>query len=340
MSNRCDAIDAPPSMMWLGSAGRIAERDKRHFQVEDRPMKFTLHIPMDIIEPKGEFQSVSAVAEMATAIEKAGGSACFITDHPVPMADWLLANGHDALDPFTSLAFVAAATTKLKLHTNILVLPYRNPFVTAKAAATLDVLSGGRLILGVGVGYQKGEFDALGVDFAARGQLTDQALETIRLAWSGETVVKQGTTFNAPGNLPRPAPSPNPPIWIGGGSDSAVRRAVKHGDGWSPVWAAPGLSAINLKTALTSVEHLRDKIVMLRELLDEAGRAGEPFDINMGPRIQLKEHTRSEADRYLEAVAELKTIGVTWCGASMPHPSRAAFIENVQWFGEEIIARL
>jgi hypothetical protein len=78
---------------------------------------------------------------------------------------------------------------------------------------------------------------------------------------------------------------------------------------------------------------------MLREQLDEAGRAGQPFDVIAGPRMRLKDYDRAEADRYLEAVAELKDAGVTWCGATLPHPSRAAFIEAVQWFGEEIIAR-
>lgn len=303
-------------------------------------MQFTLDMPMGVIEPAGAFQTAAAVAEMAQAMERAGAGACFVTDHPVPDATWLAGPaGHDAMDPFTGLAFAAAATTRLKLHTNILVLPYRNPFITAKSAATLQVLSGGRLILGVGVGYQKTEFEALGVDFAARGALTDEALETIRMAWSGETVVKQGAGFNAPGNLPRPTPKPQPAVWVGGASDISVRRAVRFGDGWAPVWGAPGMSAINLKTALTSVDHLRQKIAMLREQLDQAGRANAPFDIIIGPRARIKEHTRSEADRYLEAVAELKDAGVTWCGAGMPHPSRAAFIEAVQWFGEEVIAR-
>ena len=85
------------------------------------------------------------------------------------------------------------------LHTNILVMAYRNPFLTAKAAATLQVLSGGRLILGAGAGYQKAEFDALGVDFHKRGKLFDEAIDTIRLAWGGGAVVKEGLNFNATG---------------------------------------------------------------------------------------------------------------------------------------------
>lgn len=301
-------------------------------------MKFTLHIPVGVVEPREEFQSANAVRQMATAIEEAGAEACYVTDHPAPMAEWLLANGHDAVDPFTALAFAAATTSRLKLHTNVLIPAYRNPFLTAKAAATLDVLSGGRLILGVGSGYMRGEFEALGVDFAKRGALMDEALETIKMAWGGQVVVKKGLNFDAAGNLPRPAPSPHPPIWIGGGSDRAIRRAAEWGDGWSPFFAAPGLSQLNRDTAIASVEHLGEKIGLLRESLDKAGRRGA-FDICIGPRTRPKSNTRAEADRYLEAVAELAAVGVNWITADVPHPSRAAYLENVQWFGEEIIAR-
>ena len=219
-------------------------------------------IPIGEIAP-GEFQSMQAVAEMAQALEAAKVDACYVTDHPAPSAQWLHANGHDALDPFTALAFVAAASTKLRLHTNILVLAYRNPFITAKAAATLQVLSGGRLILGVGAGYQQAEFDALGVEFKKRGALMDEALEVLHLAWGGGAVVKQGANFNAVGNEPRPAPNPQPAIWIGGGSDKAVQRAARWGDGWSPFFAAPTQSKLNQESGIQSIEQLREKVVHL-----------------------------------------------------------------------------
>src|SRR5215472_6828347 len=101
----------------------------------ERCMKFSAHIPLGVITP-GQFQTQEAVREMALALEKAGVDACHITDHPAPDTSWLHANGHDALDPFAALAFVAAATSRLMLHTHVVVLPYRNPFITAKAAAT------------------------------------------------------------------------------------------------------------------------------------------------------------------------------------------------------------
>jgi probable F420-dependent oxidoreductase len=298
-------------------------------------VKFTMAIPLGNIAP-GEFQSMQAIAQMGHALESARVDACYVTDHPAPSAQWLHANGHDALDPFTALAFVASATTRLQLHTNIVVLPYRNPFITAKAAATLQVLSGGRLILGLGVGYQKGEFDALGVDFHRRGAIADEALEVLRLAWGGGVVVKRGQHFNALGNEPRPAPSPQPALWIGGGSDKALERAARWGDGWCPFFAAPSMSKLNQDTGIQTVTQLGEKIQRLQELRAAQGKSGS-FDIAISPRVSVKSASKEEAQRFLEAVDELSQVGVTWAGVELPHPSRRAYIENVQWFGEAVI---
>ena len=294
-------------------------------------MKFTAELPLGVVEPAGEFQSMAAVAEMAGALEAARIDACFITDHPAPDATLLRGGfGHDALDPFAGLAFVAAASTRLMLHTNIVVLGYRSPLVTAKGAATVQVLSGGRLILGVGVGYQKAEFDALGVDFRRRGALTDAALALIRQAWAGELV--------APGNEARPVPDPPPPIWVGGSSDKALDRAAKWGDGWCPFYATPGMSAINAQSGVQSDAHLRELIARLQDKRAALGRAG-PFDIVLGPRMRIKEAKVETAERFLAALDGLKTAGVTWSTINFAHPSRAAYVELVQWFGEEVVAR-
>ena len=302
-------------------------------------MKFTMAIPLGDITP-GEFQTPDGVREMSVALENAGLGACYVTDHPAPDADWLRQGmGHDALDPFTAFAFVAAATTRLRLHTNIVVMAYRNPFLTAKSAATLQVLSGGRLILGVGAGYQKSEFEALGVDFHKRGKIFDEALEVIRMAWAGGAVTYQGMHFNAANNEPRPVPDPAPPIWIGGGSDKAVERAARWGDGWCPFFAAPTMSAINRDTGIHTVEQLGEKIVKLQELRAKVGRSG-PFDVNIGVKAKLRYQQAGGADEYLEGVHELAKVGVTWAMAEPPHKSRAQYIENVQWFGEEVIAKL
>jgi len=301
-------------------------------------MKFTMNIPVGVIAP-GEFQTAAAIQDMVSALEAAKVDACFVTDHPAPSAEWLHAHGHDALDPFTALSFIAAKTTKLMLHTNILVMPYRNPFVTAKAAATLQVLSSGRLILGAGAGYQKVEFEALGVDFHKRGAIFDEALEVIRLAWAGGAVVKQGSNFNAAGNEPRPVPATQPPIWIGGGSGKAVERAARWGDGWSPFFAAPTMTKANQESGIHSVAQLGENIVKLQEMRAALGKTST-FDIAIGAQAKLDYTSRASADQYLDAVNELAEVGVTWVMVEPPHPSRQGFIDNVQWFGDEVIARL
>ena len=301
-------------------------------------MKFTMDIPVGVITP-GEFQTAAAVAEMARAMEAAGVDACYLTDHPAPDAQWLHANGHDALDPFTPLGFIAASTTSLMLHTNILVMAYRNPFLTAKAAATLQVLSGGRMILGAGAGYQKAEFEALGVDFHKRGKLFDEAIDTIHMAWAGGTVVKEGMGFNAAGNEPRPVPATKPPIWIGGGSPAAVKRSALRGDGWSPFFAAPTMTAANQESGIHTVEQLGENIQIAQTLRAEAGRTGA-FDVAIGARAKLTVGNADSAAEYVASVRDLAGVGVTWTMVDLPHPSRQAWLDNVAWFGQNVIARL
>ena len=302
-------------------------------------MKFALLMPIDRVSPSGEFQSGEAVRDIAMALERAGVSAGFLSEHPAPSADWLHTDpsGHDALDPFTALAFAAAATRRLKVLSNVVVLPYRNPFLTAKAAATLQILSDNRFILGVGVGYQQVEFDALGVPHAERGALTDEALETIELAWKGGPVVKRGRHFDAVGNEPRPCPSLPPPVWIGGGSDRAVERAARWGDGWLPYFSVPAHDPRARESAVVSMEQFREKVDRLRELRQRLGRTG-PFDLAVKSPCPPHAATKAEAGEFLEQTHRLREHGATWIWTPLPAPSRAAFLENVAWFGEEIIA--
>src|SRR5579862_634730 len=169
-------------------------------------MKVSLYLQM--LTP--EFETAAAMKSMVQSAERAGFDACNLTDHPTPTAKWRAAGGHDSYDPFAGLAFAAAVTSRIRLHTHIVVLPYRNPFITAKAAATVDVVSEGRLILGVASGYQRGEYEALGVDFASRGAIMDEALRVMKMAWSDEPVNYQGKGFVAADNLPRPLPVQKP----------------------------------------------------------------------------------------------------------------------------------
>ena len=119
------------------------------------------------------------ISDVAVAVEAAGFDAFALTEHPIPGANWLAHGGHQTLDPFVGLAFAAAVTERIKLLTHLSVVPYRNPFLLAKTAATLDRCSQGRFVLGLGAGYHKTEFFALGVDFDERNALFDEALEVL-----------------------------------------------------------------------------------------------------------------------------------------------------------------
>src|SRR3984893_6080807 len=154
------------------------------------------------------------VHEVAGTAEAAGWMGFAFTEHPVPGARWLESGGHQTLDPFVALGYAAAVTTRVRLLTYLAVVPYRNPFLLAKAAATVDKLSGGRFVLGVGTGYQKSEFHALAVDFDERNALFDEALEVLPLHWKGEPFSYKGMHFEARDVIARPKPVQNPiPIW-------------------------------------------------------------------------------------------------------------------------------
>ncbi len=304
-------------------------------------MEFALKLPMAELVQDPAIDRARVVATMAKALEAAGVSAALTSEHPAPSAQWLRNDpgAHDCLDPLTALAFVAGCTERLKVFTNVLVLPYRNPFLTAKAAATLQLLSGDRLLLGVGIGYQREEFEALGIRYEERGALMDEAIETIRHAWAGGPVVRQGRHFNAVGNEPRPVPRPAPPIWIAGGSDKAVERAARLGDGWVPYFVVPTNDPTVRKSAVVSMDHFAEKIERLRKLRHEAGRTG-PFDLSVAPPFRPKEATRASAERFREEVHQLADLGVNWIWTSFPRMSLQAYLDFVAWFGEEVIAKV
>src|ERR1700693_563961 len=181
-------------------------------------MRFAITHPIHNHPYNPERLSGHGVAKVAASADAAGFHGCGFTDHPAPTQRWLDSGGHDALDPFVAMGFAAAATTNLRLIPNIVVLPYRNPFVVAKSGATLDLLSGGRFTLAVGVGYLKREFAALGVSYDERAELFEESLQVIRAIWTGDDISFEGKHFSARGITahPRPVSDPHPPIWIGG----------------------------------------------------------------------------------------------------------------------------
>lgn len=284
------------------------------------------------MEAGEEFVSASGVGEIARAAEQAGFAACYVTDHPFPDDRWLAAGGHHALDPFVALSFAASATTTLRVQTHALVLPYRNPLLVAHAAASLDALSGGRLILGVAAGYLAGEFRALGMDPERRNERLDQGIETLRRAWSGGFA---GNTLR-----PRPAQQPGPPIWVGGNSRRAIRRAVEHGEGWLP-FPNPAPLARHLRTAaLESMDQLRERIAYARAHARAIGRA-HPLEICFTPfELAMTERKTAAPSLLRERIGELRELGVTWLTVSLGGETRSAYAKEVEAFGRDVIAGL
>lgn len=306
-------------------------------------MKFSCSLPLDEPRP-GEFIGMEQITEMAVATDRAGLDAMFVTDHPAPSARWLAGGGHETLDPFVALTAVAAASPRLMLHTHILVLAYRNPFVVAKAAASLDALSGGRFIMGIGTGYLKPEYAALGVSFEDRGEITDESIAIMRRAWAGEEVEFEGPRFRARDSVIRPKPQREEgiPIWAGGNARRAIRRAVETCEGWCP-FPAEGIVTRTARTEeLSSMAQLEEKLAYARSYAEEIGRT-RPLTICMGRfggGASLSPDRKDDAARAIDDYARLAEAGVGWTTVSVPAPSRAAFVENVQWFGEEIAAKV
>src|SRR3954449_3850236 len=239
-------------------------------------MHVSLGLPVHRVDAAEEFVTGAAVTEVARAAEAAGFAAVFVTDHPAPPARWVRGGGHVTTDPLVTLGFAAAATSTLRLQTNLFVPAYRHPLVAAKAVATLDLLSGGRVILGVGAGYLEPEFTALAADFEHRNDVLDDALRTMAAAWAGDDVDGVATT-------PRSAQQPGPPVGIGGNSKRAIRRAVELGQGWVPM-PSPAAAAGHLHTpGLESLDDLRARLDHLREECTAAGRDPATIDVCFMP---------------------------------------------------------
>ncbi|MBV8789676.1 MAG: LLM class F420-dependent oxidoreductase [Mycobacterium sp.] len=303
-------------------------------------MRFTFTHPMHSHPYNPELVSGEGIAKVAAAAEAAGIHGFGFTDHPAPSQRWLQAGGHDAVDPFVALGYAAARTTTLRLIPNIVVLPYRNPFVVAKSGATLDLLSGGRFTLAVGVGYLKREFAALGVTYDERAELFEEALQMIRAIWTGDDLTFEGKHFSAKGITahPRPVSSPHPPIWIGGNTTTARQRVAQYGDGWCPFPAPPQLAQTAGTASITTPEELSTAIDDLRRRCEAVGKDWSALDITFtnfeGGNPSSEDFN---ADAYLGGLEKLAAVGVTWVSVHLPGDSIAHALDTLERFRTEVI---
>ena len=264
-----------------------------------------------------EFPSVSyregpaAVADLARAIERIGYDHIDIFDHVVmgvPIEGRARGPYNAAmpiLEALTALAYLAAVTSRVTLGTEVLVLPQRQPALVAKQVSTLDTLSGGRIRLGVGVGWQESEYDALGESFRTRGARMDDAIRLLRAYWTDAEVTTAGPHYRTISMAmePKPPQGARLPIWIGGNSEAAYRRVGRLGDGW-------------LASRVTDPASARESIESIRRHAEQAGR--DPGAIGLQsmvappPRDAAGKTFYADHDAVVARVAALKAMGFEW----------------------------
>lgn len=275
---------------------------------------------------------VAELAAVARACDRAGFHYVAVCDHiAIPRAS-AEAMGTEWWDTLTTLGYLAAATERVHLLSHVYVLPYRHPLVVAKGFLTLDALSGGRAVLGVGAGHVEGEFELLGAGFADRGPALDEAIDVVRAAFAEEYPEHHGARWDVAGAglAPRPTRPGGPPIWVGGSSGPALRRAAERGDGWLP----QGPPAMGMRKAIAFLHEHR-----------AATRGDEPIDIGINTEpIHLGTPTFDVGPHCLTGSAEevadrLRTyggLGVNQLQVRFRSRSADELVDQVERFGAEV----
>jgi probable F420-dependent oxidoreductase len=252
------------------------------------------------IGPLARGDVLTHIRTTAQAAEALGFDSVWVGDHIVtphhiaskypysPGGSFPLDPKEPLLEPLTVLSFVAGCTDKVRLGTAVLVLPHRNAVVTAKMVASLDVLSGGRVIFGVGVGWMEEEFRALNAPFAERGLLSDESVAVMKELWTSDTPRFAGRfhNFSDLSCEPRPLQKPYPPIWIGGHTGPALRRVVEYGDGWAAVVFSP--------------QEFAERLEKLKEKAAKAGRDLSKVTLCVSPRGKRPEAMVDDIPKYQE----------------------------------------
>lgn len=249
----------------------------------------------------------------------------------------------DALEQLTLMSFIAAKTHRLRLVSSVMVVPYRNPVLTAKALASIDVLSAGRVTVGIGVGWLREEFEALGSPaFEDRGAVTDEYVRIFQNLWTEDPASYQGDFYSYPPLHcdPKPVQQPHPPIWIGGHSRPALRRVAKLAQGWHPVGANPAVPL--------DAETLKKKLDELRSLTDAAGRHFDEITISYKAPVydetlpvsssEARRPFTGDADAILGDIETLSTLGVSELIFDFRTESLNESLERMDQFASSIMS--
>lgn len=282
-------------------------------------MRFGFYLPT-----RGPLATRQAIKGYLSTAEELGFASVMVADHIIVPAkidslypytvkgDFL--SKSECMEQLSLMAFVAAASEQLRIVSSVMIAPHRNPILTAKSLATTDVLSEGRVTVGIGVGWMQEEFEALDTPpFNRRGRATDEFVDIWKRLWTGEPVSYQGKyySFDEIYCQPTPVQDPHPPIWIGGHSDAALKRVARLGDGWHPVGAT---AASPLPPA-----EMREKLAALREMTEAEGRDFDKLTISYkAPFYDGGQPPEGEARRLftggpsaaLDDIAEMADVGV------------------------------
>ncbi len=258
----------------------------------------------------GPQSTAAAVLECTLAAESAGFDDVWVQDHIAIAPDDAEGSGGRYLDPLATLAFLAGATRRIGLGTGVLILPYREQLATAKWVATIQELSAGRLLLGVGIGWLRSEFNALGLDRSQRGTASDETLEFLNRCFADDEAEAHGQKFLF---LPRP---PRPPIYVGGAAPHALERAVRYADGWLPMGGDPKL--------------LAEPIERLCELAAAANKPAPAVVLMTGFPVD-------DAERAAAQVHALADIGVTHFIHASRYEDAAAFRRSIELLARHVL---
>jgi probable F420-dependent oxidoreductase len=246
------------------------------------------------------------------------------------------------LETLTTMSFLAGATQRIRFITSVMIAPYRNPVITAKMLASLDVLSGGRVIVGLGVGWMKEEFENLNAPpFAERGKVTDEYIQAFRELWRSDNPSFHGQycNFSDIVFVPKPVQKPAIPIWIGGHSRQAIRRAAQLGDGWHPIGGVP--------TIPLEPEDIARDLETLAAYAEKAGRnpkeirvalKGSLFDREKQSTAGRRRRFMGSADEIAADIHEYRNAGVDTMIFDVRRPSISETLERMEWMAKEVIA--
>jgi probable F420-dependent oxidoreductase len=281
---------------------------------------------------------VDRILAVVRHAEEAGLDSVWVTDHVVVPRDVDLIYREHMLDPLAMLAWLAGVTERLLLGTSVVILPYRSPIPVAKLLASVDVLSGGRLIVGAAIGWLEGEFAALGVPFRERVSRSEEALTLMRTLWTEERPELETARHRLSGVQVSPMPlrKPRPPLWIGGMSEGALRRVARLGDGWHATAASP--------------ETFRQGKQAVKKLWTDAGREGEP---DWSLRIPLFIHgvhewavdekllrgrhaIRGTLKQVAGQLAEYQRLGVGHVALEVSYTTYPAILETIDLLANDV----